>query len=64
MDYSRYQTLNITRRGVDGAVLDIQMRALNGKLPTKRVETRHPYLLLASTPEPKAQEPHDVDENA
>jgi enoyl-CoA hydratase len=34
MDYSRYQTLNITRRGVDGAVLDIQMRALNGKLPT------------------------------
>jgi enoyl-CoA hydratase len=34
MDYSRYQTLNITRRGAGGAVLDIQMRALNGKLPT------------------------------
>ena len=33
-DYTRYQTLHITRRGVDGAVLDIQMRALNGKLPT------------------------------
>jgi len=31
MDYSRYQTLAITRRG---AVLDIQMRAKNGKLPT------------------------------
>lgn len=34
MDYSHYQTLNITRRGDNGAVLDIQMRALNGKLPT------------------------------
>ena len=34
MDYSRYETLNITRRGEQGAVLDIQMRALNGKLPT------------------------------
>ena len=34
MDYSRYQTLNITRRGDGGAVLDIQMKALNGKLPT------------------------------
>ncbi len=34
IDYTLYQTLNITRRGVDGAVLDIQMRALNGKLPT------------------------------
>jgi len=34
MDYSAYQTLNITRRGVGGAVLDIQMKALNGKLPT------------------------------
>ena len=36
--YSRYQTLNITRRGKDDAVLDIQMRADgpggNGKLPT------------------------------
>ena len=31
MDYDRYQTLSITRRG---AVLDIQMRASNGKLPT------------------------------
>jgi enoyl-CoA hydratase len=30
-DYARYQTLRITRRG---AILDIQMRALNGKLPT------------------------------
>ncbi|TAG24239.1 MAG: enoyl-CoA hydratase [Burkholderiales bacterium] len=34
MDYSAYQTLNITRRGVGGCVLDIQMRATNGKLPT------------------------------
>lgn len=34
MDYSAYQTLNITRRGVDNSVLDIQMKALNGKLPT------------------------------
>ena len=34
MDYTRYQTLSITRRGAEGAVLDIQMRALNGKLPT------------------------------
>jgi enoyl-CoA hydratase len=34
IDYTLYQTLNITRRGVDGAVLDIQMKALNGKLPT------------------------------
>ncbi len=33
MDYSRYQTLAITRRP-GGAVLDVQMRALNGKLPT------------------------------
>lgn len=33
-DYQRYETLNITRRGTNGAVLDIQMRALNGKLPT------------------------------
>ena len=32
MDYSRYQTLAITRRGDKGAVLDIQMRAKNGKL--------------------------------
>ena len=34
MDYTRYQTLSITRRGAQGAVLDIQMRAQNGKLPT------------------------------
>jgi enoyl-CoA hydratase len=34
MDYSAYQTLAITRRGAQGAVLDIQMRAKNGKLPT------------------------------
>jgi enoyl-CoA hydratase len=34
IDYTLYQTLHITRRGVDGAVLDIQMKALNGKLPT------------------------------
>ncbi len=38
MDYSRYQTLNISRRGPNQTVLDIQMRADgpggNGKLPT------------------------------
>ncbi|WP_048438510.1 enoyl-CoA hydratase/isomerase family protein [Caenimonas sp. SL110] len=34
MDYSRYTTLSITRRGPQDSVLDIQMRALNGKLPT------------------------------
>jgi enoyl-CoA hydratase len=34
MDYDRYQTLRISRRGADGAVLDIQMKATNGKLPT------------------------------
>ena len=38
MDYSRYQTLNISRRGLNQTVLDIQMRADgpggNGKLPT------------------------------
>jgi enoyl-CoA hydratase len=34
IEYTAYQTLNITRRGVDGAVLDIQMKALNGRLPT------------------------------
>ena len=34
IDYARYQTLSITRKGVDDAVLDIQMRATNGKLPT------------------------------
>ena len=34
MDYARYQTLHISRRGPDDSVLDIQMRASNGKLPT------------------------------
>ena len=34
IDYSRYQTFHITRRGQDGAVLDLQMKAKNGKLPT------------------------------
>jgi enoyl-CoA hydratase len=34
MNYSNYQTLAITRRGPEDSVLDIQMRALNGKLPT------------------------------
>ncbi|MBA3773747.1 MAG: enoyl-CoA hydratase/isomerase family protein [Ramlibacter sp.] len=34
MDYSNYQTLAIARRGPDNTVLDIQMRARNGKLPT------------------------------
>ena len=34
MDYSHYRTLAITRRGASDAVLDIQMRATNGKLPT------------------------------
>ena len=34
VEYTSYQTLNITRRGEQGCVLDIQMRAANGKLPT------------------------------
>ena len=34
MDYSHYKTLSIARRGASGTVLDIQMRAANGKLPT------------------------------
>ena len=34
MDYARYETLSITRRGPGDAVLDIQMKAANGKLPT------------------------------
>ena len=34
MDYGHYRTLSISRRGDAGAVLDIQMRAANGKLPT------------------------------
>lgn len=33
-DYSHYRTLAIQRRGTHGAVLDVQMKALNGKLPT------------------------------
>jgi enoyl-CoA hydratase len=34
LDYTRYTTLNVTRRGANDSVLDIQMRAANGKLPT------------------------------
>ncbi|MBE7367333.1 enoyl-CoA hydratase/isomerase family protein [Ramlibacter pallidus] len=34
MDYARYETLNISRRGPGQSVLDIQMKAANGKLPT------------------------------
>ena len=34
MDYSRYTTLDIGRRGPNNSVLDIRMKALNGKLPT------------------------------
>ncbi|MES2940457.1 MAG: enoyl-CoA hydratase/isomerase family protein [Pseudomonadota bacterium] len=34
IDPSRYTTLNLTRRGPDDSVLDIQMKAANGKLPT------------------------------
>ena len=34
VDYSRYQTFNISRRGQDGCVIDLQMKAKNGKLPT------------------------------
>ena len=34
IDYSRYQSLHISRRGQDGCVLDVQMKAKNGKLPT------------------------------
>jgi len=35
IDYSRYQTLHISRRGPNDSVLDVQMRAgANGKLPT------------------------------
>ena len=33
-DYRRYHTLHISRRGEGGAVLDICMKAANGKLPT------------------------------
>ena len=34
MDYNRYSSLRITRRGPHDSVLDIQMLASNGKLPT------------------------------
>ena len=34
IDYSIYDTLRITRRGPNDSVLDIQMKAANGKLPT------------------------------
>ena len=34
VDYSRYETLHISRRGPNDSVLDIQMKAANGKLPT------------------------------
>ena len=39
VDYSRYQTLNITRRGPNNSVIDLQMKAGgpggNGKLPPR-----------------------------
>ena len=31
---TRYKTFNLSRRGPNDSVLDIQMKALNGKLPT------------------------------
>ena len=34
IDYSVYKTFHITRRGPHDSVLDIQMKASNGKLPT------------------------------
>src|SRR5207253_7756756 len=34
IDYGRYETLAISRRGPADSVLDIQMKAANGKLPT------------------------------
>ena len=34
IDYSQYVSLNISRRGEQGCVLDVQMKATNGKLPT------------------------------
>ena len=34
IDYSVYESLHITRRGPHDSVLDIQMKAANGKLPT------------------------------
>jgi hypothetical protein len=35
VDYSRYQTFNITCRGPNNSVIDLQMKVSgNGKLPT------------------------------
>ncbi len=34
IDYSRYKTLRITRRGPNDSIIDLQMIAANGKLPT------------------------------
>src|SRR5690606_18513465 len=34
IDYDRYETLSISRRGPADSILDIQMKAANGKLPT------------------------------
>ena len=42
IDYSRYQTLNITRRGANQTVLDIQMKA-----PLKTREQRRSWLEMA-----------------
>ena len=42
MDYARYETLAITRRGRDDAVLDIRMKATNGKLPTAPEDKKKP----------------------
>jgi hypothetical protein len=36
IDYSRYQTLAITRRGVNGAVIDIQMKAAKRQAAHRR----------------------------
>jgi enoyl-CoA hydratase len=41
MDYSKYTTLAISRRGPYDSVLDIQMRAQNGKLPTAGAQGHH-----------------------
>jgi enoyl-CoA hydratase len=46
MDYSHYQTLAVTRRGPDNTVLDVQMRALNGKLPTAGHEGHEELALI------------------
>ena len=34
IDYSRYKTFRITRRGPNDSIIDLQMIAANGKLPT------------------------------